>query len=70
MTLDLQRMSRDEKLRMMHVLWEDLAKDDSQTESPEWHRRALDETEARAKSGTETVYGWEAAKAELRRRAS
>jgi hypothetical protein len=63
-------MSWDEKFRMMHILWEDLTKDDSQTDSPGWHRTALEETEARTKLGTETIYGWEAAKSELRRRAS
>ncbi len=70
MELDLRRMSRDEKLRVMHDLWEDLAREDVGLVSPEWHKTALEETEMRLKQGTESIHEWETAKAELRRRIS
>jgi len=68
-TIDMQRMSREEKLRVMHALWEDLARDEDALESPAWHGEALRETEERVHSGTEKVLDWDQAKAELRRRA-
>ena len=68
MDLDLQKMSREEKLRTMHRLWEDLARDDEAVESPAWHRDALKETEERVRSGVEGIRDWEQAKGALRKR--
>jgi hypothetical protein len=67
--IEIGRMSRKEKLRVMHALWEDLAKDEESLESPAWHADALRETEERVRTGTERELGWDEAKAELRRRA-
>jgi hypothetical protein len=69
MKLDLLNMSRDEKLRTLHELWEDLAREDA-VDSPEWHRCTLEESDIRLKEGKEISHDWEAAKAELRRRAA
>lgn len=68
-TIDMQRMSREEKLKVMHALWEDLSREEETLESPAWHGEALRETEERVRSGAEQVLDWDAAKAELRRRA-
>jgi hypothetical protein len=68
-TIDMQRMSREEKLKVMHALWEDLAGDEGALESPAWHGEVVRETEERVRSGIEQVLDWDAAKAELRRRA-
>jgi len=70
MRLELRNMSREEKLIIMHEIWEELAREDGELASPEWHRAALEETEGRLREGKERVHEWEAAKAELRRRAS
>jgi len=67
--IDLKQLSREEKLKVMHALWEDLARDEQNVESPEWHGEALRETEERVRSGAEGIHDWEQAKAELRRRA-
>lgn len=67
--MDLKQMSREEKLKVMHALWEDLARDEDAVESPEWHGDALRETEERMRTGVEQVYDWDKAKAELRKRA-
>ena len=69
MKLDLQQMSREEKLKAMHELWEDLALHEATVESPSWHGDALRETEERVRGGVERVHDWEDAKKELRRRA-
>lgn len=68
-TIDLKQMSREEKLKVMHALWEDLARDDQTVESPDWHGEVLRETEERVCAGAERIHEWEPAKAELRRRA-
>jgi hypothetical protein len=68
--LDLLQMSRDEKLRAMHELWEDLARDDEALPSPGWHEQALRETADRVRDGQEGVREWADAKDELRRRRS
>lgn len=68
-SLDLQNMSREDKLKVMHSLWEDLAREDAEIDSPSWHGEALRETEQRVQSGTERSLDWEEAKEQLRRRA-
>jgi hypothetical protein len=67
--VEIQQMSREEKLKVMHDLWEDLAREDDVLESPAWHGEALRETQERVLSGAERVLDWDEAKAELRRRA-
>lgn len=68
MKLDLLQMSREEKIRAMHELWEDLARDDQAVKSPGWHEDALRDTADRLRDGEEGVRDWAAAKEELRRR--
>lgn len=65
---EIEKMSREEKLQTMEAIWADLSKDGAEMESPEWHRRALEETEARVNAGEEQTADWESAKQELRRR--
>jgi len=67
--IDLQQMSREEKLTAMHALWEDLARDEDTVDFPAWHGELLRETEERVRSGVERVRDWDEAKAELRKRA-
>ena len=69
MNLDLQQMSREQKLQTMHLLWEDLAKDADSIESPAWHGDVLRETEERVRTEAEGSRDWEEAKQELRNRA-
>jgi hypothetical protein len=66
-SIDFKRMSREEKLKVMHAIWEDLARDEDAVESPEWHGEALRETEERMRSGVEQVHDWDEAKTKLRR---
>lgn len=51
--IDIQQMSHEEKLKVMHALWEDLARDEDALESPAWHGEVVRETEERARSGAE-----------------
>ena len=66
--IEIANLSREEKLRVMEAIWEDLSKDQEQIESPEWHRQALAETDRRRQSGKEAVVDWQEAKKELRKR--
>jgi predicted kinase len=67
-SIEIGRLSREEKLRVMEAIWEDLSKDAEEVESPDWHREALEETESRLRAGQETVVDWTEAKKELRKR--
>jgi len=53
MKLNLQEMSREEKLKTMELLWEDLSRDEKLVDSPAWHEEALKETGARYRAGQE-----------------
>lgn len=68
MKLDLLTMSREQKLRAMHEIWEDLARDDQGLDSPGWHAQSLQETADRVQDGREGIRDWAEAKEELRRR--
>ncbi|RJQ59837.1 MAG: acyl-protein synthetase [Desulfobacteraceae bacterium] len=67
-SIEIQHLSREEKLRVMEAIWEDLSKEEEQVESPDWHHQALQETDQRLKSGQENIMDWQDAKKELRKR--
>ena len=64
--IQLDRMSRVEKLQTMEDIWTDLSKIESEVESPVWHEAVLKETDARVAAGQERIADWETAKRELR----
>lgn len=66
--IQIAQMSREEKIQLMEALWADLSRTDMEVESPEWHREALEEAEARQASGQDSVVDWSDAKQALRRR--
>ena len=52
----------------MEAIWSDLSGDDAQLESPDWHEKALKETQSRLSQGEEKSMDWEDAKKVLRKR--
>ena len=66
--IEVGHLSREEKLRVMEAIWEDLSREAEPVESPDWHREALEETERRLQAGQERVVDWPEAKKELRKR--
>ncbi|MBI4595953.1 MAG: addiction module protein [Candidatus Tectomicrobia bacterium] len=66
--IEIQHLSREEKLRVMEAIWEDLSREDEQIESPDWHQQVLQETDQRLTSGQEKIIDWDDAKKELRKR--
>lgn len=67
-TIEIRNLSREEKLRVMETIWEDLSREDEEVQSPDWHQKALQETERRLSSGQEKIADWQVAKKELRER--
>ena len=67
-TIEISTLSREEKLRVMEDIWEDLSREEVEIESPDWHQNALQQAEIRMSSGQEKIVEWKAAKNELRKR--
>lgn len=65
--VQIQSLSRHEKLQTMELLWEELSQDSASLELPPWHEAALRETEGRVQSGDERILDWREAKEELRK---
>lgn len=66
--LPLEKMSRADKLRAMEELWTDLARDEDELASPDWHEEVLRESEAAVEAGAARFDCWEEAKKRLRRK--
>lgn len=66
--IDIKHLSRDEKLRVIEAIWEDLSCEDESIVSPTWHQEALQETVNRIRSGEEKILDWKEGKAVLRKR--
>ncbi len=67
-TIEIKHLSREKKLMIMEAIWEDLSNEENQVKSPDWHKKALQETERRLSSGKEKIVDWQDAKKELRKR--
>ena len=66
MQLTLEKMSIEEKLKLMEEIWTDLIKHEDQISSPLWHKGILEEREERVKKGQETILDWNEAKERIR----
>ena len=66
--LQIEQMSKHEKLQAMEAIWADLSRNDTEVQSPAWHETVLRETEARAAAGEEQAVDWDKAKRDLRKR--
>ena len=64
--LQLDALTRQEKLRAMEELWEDLTRADEQYESPDWHGDVLRAREEALKAGKDEFVPWDEAKRVLR----
>ena len=65
MTLPLEQMTVDEKLRALERIWDDLTRVGS-VPSPLWHHDVLQAREARLQAGEENFTDWETAKKRIR----
>ncbi len=62
--IEINHLTREEKLRMVDALWADLLSEEELLESPAWHKTALQETEKRLEEGKEEILDWRTAKKE------
>jgi hypothetical protein len=67
--LNIENMTRSEKLSMMEALWDDLSRDTVTLSSPEWHAQALKEAEHALAENQASFLSWDAAKKVLRDKA-
>lgn len=65
---ELRKLPSSEKLKIIEALWSDLASEEDSFESPSWHQRELQKTEADYAAGRVEALDWETAKKELRAR--
>jgi putative addiction module component (TIGR02574 family) len=68
--LPLHEMTLQEKLALMELLWEDLARTPEAIESPAWHKTTLDERHQRLHEEKSKFSDWETAKANIRNKLS
>jgi hypothetical protein len=60
--LSLEKMSVEEKLQAMELLWDDLCNQAGAIVSPPWHEDALAERNAMLERGDDAFEDWEVAK--------
>lgn len=63
---EIQDLPLHEKLRMMEVLWDGIAPQETKLEVPQWHKDLLDEREKLIQDGKATFTDWETAKQQIR----
>jgi hypothetical protein len=64
--LPLDKMSVEDKLRVLEQVWEDLVRTPEDVPSPAWHRDVLEAREKRIAEGQEHSIPWEKAKDDIR----
>ena len=66
--LEMDKLTRTDKLRAMEELWEDLTRLGDEYPSPEWHGDVLRKREEAVRDGKDEFIPWEDAKRILRDR--
>jgi hypothetical protein len=64
--LPLDKMSLEEKLRTLELLWEDLSRTPAALPSPQWHKDVLEARDQRVREGREKFIPWDEARRSLR----
>ncbi len=68
--LPLDRMTVEEKLRAMEMLWDDLCRNEHQIPVADWQKELLDERQRQIGAGEAKFSDWESAKKRIRDRTS
>jgi hypothetical protein len=69
-TLPLDKMTVEEKLEVMELIWADLAKNPNDIPSPAWHGEHLKSVEKALADGTDHFVDWDEAKRSIDERTS
>ena len=62
---EVRGMPLNQKLRIMEIIWDDLCQHSEAVNSPDWHRKELEETDFRRQAGLEEPMDWNEAKKTL-----
>jgi hypothetical protein len=65
MTLNLEEMATEEKLKTMELLWDDLCRTAPDFSSPSWHEDVLREREQRIRERKDKFVDWDQAKKDI-----
>lgn len=68
--LPLEKMSAEEKLQAMEIIWDDLCRKADGIPSPSWHEKVLRQREHKIKQGDDEFLDWNDAKKQIRRKTS
>ncbi len=63
--IPLDKMSAEEKIKTMEILWDDLCKNADSIPSPEWHKSVLEQREKEIQSGREGYVEWNRARKDI-----
>lgn len=63
--IDIEKMTIEEKLQTMELLWNDLCRNAADFVTPEWHKDVLAQREERLRNGEERILDREQAKKEI-----
>ena len=62
-TIEIKKMSMIERLQAMEALWDSLMDEESEIESPQWHRDILEERKRKIENGNAEFISLEELKA-------
>jgi hypothetical protein len=65
-SLPLEQMSTEEKIRTIETIWDDLCKKADSLSSPAWHKNVLQKREEQLKNGDAQFVDWDKAKKDIR----
>lgn len=68
-SIPLDKMTINEKLRVIEEIWEDLLRDSENVPSPAWHADVLSAREQRIRDGKSQFSDWNQAKSRIRKKA-
>ena len=66
----LSEYTYEQKLNLLEMLWDDLARENKVFKSPDWHKEILQDREQALSSGAVKVSDWEEAKERIKRKIS
>lgn len=68
--LPLDRMTVEDKLKAVEMLWDDLCRNEKQIPFADWQKELLDERQRQIDAGKAKFSDWETAKKRIRKRTS
>ncbi|GBE31367.1 putative addiction module component [bacterium BMS3Bbin05] len=61
-----EKMTIEEKLKLMEELWSDLLAHEGKIPFPQWHKDTLEEREKKIRNGQESILDWNQVKERIR----